>query len=49
VFIFSANILDSEFFFFVVLHDLCASPDIILGEQVVCVGEKRNTYVVLVW
>jgi hypothetical protein len=49
MFIFSVNILDSEFFFFwVVLHDLYSSPNIILGEHLICVGEKRNTYTVLV-
>lgn len=47
MYIFSGNIVDSEFFF-VVLHYLCSSPNIILGEHVVCGGEKRNTYAVLV-
>jgi hypothetical protein len=32
----------------VALYDLCSSPNIILGEHLVCVAEKRNTYTVLV-
>ena len=31
-----------------VLHDLYSSPNIILVEHMACMGEKRNTYRVLV-